>query len=428
MGTQRVFPQIVMGTLLVGIAAAGCGSSSDSDGPDATPTPTTTPTLSAFMSPTPSATVTPGPSDTPSLVTLGARLFFHETFDGNGRTCGTCHPPETGFTLTPELIASRPASDPLFVAERVPELAGLESPALMRGPRALILENVDGFDQPPVFRGVPHTFDLAFTAPFGWGGTEFQLDAFVGQAVRQHFPRTLRRVPGVDFRLPTAEETAAIVAFMQSTTLVPSGLLQFDFTSVMRSDAERRGAAVFFGGGKCAFCHGGSSFTNGGRFDTGVTRRPENVIPPPGCDPSCTPLGEREDRGGHRFFDVPTLLGLANSAPFFHDNSAATLREAVAHYTTPAFNASEGGAFTGGIELTEADVDEIAAFLAALTLCGDGRVTHGEPCDDGNDASGDGCRPNCTREVCGDGIVDPGEACDLGVGGAPDACTSRCGG
>src|SRR6185436_942387 len=136
-----------------------------------------------------------------------------------------------------------------------------------------------------------------------------------GQAVRQHFPRTLARVPGVDFRLPTAEETAALVAFMQSTTLVPSGVSTFDVTSVARTEAERRGLTIFFGSAKCGFCHNGPLLTSGGLFDTGVTRRPGNVVAPAGCDPSCTPLGEREDRNGHRFFDVPTLLGLANSAP-----------------------------------------------------------------------------------------------------------------
>ena len=434
METRNTLPPFVIGTLLFGVVVAGCGSSSDSDDPDATPTPTSTATVSAPSSPTPSPTMTAtgSPSPTPttrpgsSLVTEGARLFFQETFDGNGRTCGTCHPAETGFTLTPGFIASRPPTDPLFVAERIPELAGLEDPALMHGPRALILENVDGFDQPPVFRGVPHTFDLALTAPFGWGGTIFQLDEFVVAAVRQHFPRTLRRVPGVDFRLPTQEETAALVAFMQSTTLVPNGVTQFDFGSVVRTETQQRGEAVFFGNGKCSFCHDGPLLTGNGSFDTGVTRRTVNAAAPPGCDPSCMPLGEREDRNGHRAFNVPTLLGLANSAPYFHDNSAASIREAVAHYVSPEFNGSDGGSFLLGIQMTETEIDDVAAFLAALTLCGDGVATHGEPCDDGNAEIGDGCRPNCTLEACGDGIVDPGERCDTGVVGEPDDCTSRC--
>jgi hypothetical protein len=32
------------------------------------------------------------------------------------------------------------------------------------------------------------------------------------------------------------------------------------------------------------------------------------------------------------FFDVPPLYGIAKTAPYFHDNSAATLEEMVRHY------------------------------------------------------------------------------------------------
>jgi hypothetical protein len=41
----------------------------------------------------------------------GRRLFNHETFGGNGRTCSTCHSPSNG-TLTQEQIADRFAEDP----------------------------------------------------------------------------------------------------------------------------------------------------------------------------------------------------------------------------------------------------------------------------------------------------------------------------
>ena len=35
-------------------------------------------------------------------------------------------------------------------------------------------------------------------------------------------------------------------------------------------------------------------------------------------------------------------------------------------------------------------------------MCGDGRVSAGEECDDGNRANGDGWSPDCTREVVAD--------------------------
>ena len=71
-----------------------------------------------------------------------------------------------------------------------------------------------------------------------------------------------------------------------------------------------------------------------------------------------------------------------------------------------------------------------------LARCGDGvtQLGRGEQCDDGNGASGDGCTPNCTREVptgyacselCGNGVVEAGEACDRGGGTAGAARAAR---
>ena len=52
-----------------------------------------------------------------AFIAEGEDLFFNETFEGNGRTCGTCHPKDNNFTIDPAFIAKLPANDPLFVAE-----------------------------------------------------------------------------------------------------------------------------------------------------------------------------------------------------------------------------------------------------------------------------------------------------------------------
>src|SRR5437016_12924218 len=97
------------------------------------------------------------------LIAKGRDLFFNETFAGNGRTCGTCHPAENNFTIDPAFIATLPKDNPLFVAEFNPDLnENFENPALMRE-FGLILENLDGFDDLKnkfVMRGVPHTLGL----------------------------------------------------------------------------------------------------------------------------------------------------------------------------------------------------------------------------------------------------------------------------
>src|SRR5437867_247270 len=105
----------------------------------------------------------PPPDRQSQLVAKGQDLFFNETFGGNGRTCGTCHPAENNFTIDPAFIATLPKDNPLFVAEFNPALKeNFENPALMRE-FGLILENLDGFDDLKnkfVMRGVPHTLGL----------------------------------------------------------------------------------------------------------------------------------------------------------------------------------------------------------------------------------------------------------------------------
>ena len=52
--------------------------------------------------------IVPSPPDPQQkLVARGERIFFEETFEGNGRTCGTCHRAEDNFGLTPAFIATR---------------------------------------------------------------------------------------------------------------------------------------------------------------------------------------------------------------------------------------------------------------------------------------------------------------------------------
>src|SRR3990172_855529 len=99
------------------------------------------------------------PDPQATLIAKGKTIFFNETFNGNGRTCGTCHPLQNNFTLDPAFIATLPNTDALFVAEFNPDLKkNFENPRLMRQ-FGLILENLDGFDDLEnkfVMRGIPH--------------------------------------------------------------------------------------------------------------------------------------------------------------------------------------------------------------------------------------------------------------------------------
>ena len=74
-----------------------------------------------------------GPLAADPLIELGEQLFMEEDFDGNGRTCGTCHDPGESFGLTPQGVAVIFAADPLdplFIAENDPALSTLENRVL----------------------------------------------------------------------------------------------------------------------------------------------------------------------------------------------------------------------------------------------------------------------------------------------------------
>jgi mono/diheme cytochrome c family protein len=313
---------------------------------------------------------------TDQLVGRGAQLFFNESFAGNGRTCGTCHRAENNLTIDPAFIATLPQSDALFVPENVPALAQLENRTLLRS-RALILENVAGFDDPThvfVERSVNHTFSLALTediatgglatfpvAPpdhrLGWGGDgapgRGTLHEFALGAIVQHFPKSLARRPGVDFRIPTQEELDALEAFQLFTgrqkTLVATNL-QF------RDPHAARGRDLFNGQGACSACHFDLGQPVQGNFDTGVAALTPDLPQDSGF------LNGVFGEG----FNVPPLVEAADTAPLFHNNSANTIEDAVHFYTTDNFRFSSAGRGFF-VNLTSPDQEaDVASFLRVL--------------------------------------------------------------
>jgi IPT/TIG domain len=129
--------------------------------------------------------------------------------------------------------------------------------------------------------------------------------------------------------------------------------------------AQKRGRAAFFGPAKCSFCHSGTVLTDSGLFNTGVVNQ---IINSAGVDnlpcESSAPCGSRA-------FSVRQLFNIANLGPFFHDGSAATLRDAVAFYNSSFFNTSPGSQFVGGINLSAigpTTADDIVAFLEGISF------------------------------------------------------------
>jgi hypothetical protein len=349
-------------------------------------------------------------------INKGRQLFERGTFDGNGRTCATCHAAREGFALSPADVRRRKASDPLFIFEQVPALAALENGEALRA-RALICENVDGFRNddgsaiPCVLRSVPHTLSLSQSInpqtgfprvhALGWGGDGSARDGalrdFAVGAVVQHFTKSLDRVEGVDFRLPTARELDAMEAFQLSLgrqAPPPNVDPHIPGFLVFHDDAVTAGQTLFAGmpsrkgTRRCSGCH-----TDGGALndkaeneqrangndrmatapacffdaplDGGFGLTPVETVPKASfCANGAT--GDAISRGD-RFFSVPPAIEAANVPPFFHDNSADTLEEVVAFYRTDTFNESITGAGNGFL-FDNDQRDQIAAFVRALAV------------------------------------------------------------
>ena len=278
-------------------------------------------------------------------------------------------------------MARRAAGDPLFVHEQRPELAGLENAVALRQ-RALILENLDEFDRPGVLRSVMHLFALRLstnpqpgfplTHTLGWSGDgspgKGSLREFAVGAVVQHMPRSLERVEGRDFRLPTAQELDALEAFQLSLgrredinadPAIP-GHLVFRDANVTAGQKLFHGMPSRQGTRRCGGYHtGGGALNDLGQNEqraTGVSfhaNAPACLYPnTPGdggfgagqvfvrsrstfCAPGAA--GEVEFRG-NQFFSTQSIIEAADTGPFFHNNAAATLEEVVDHYRSDAFN------------------------------------------------------------------------------------------
>jgi len=323
------------------------------------------------------------------IVARGREIFLNETFNGNGRTCGTCHPEENNFTIDAAFIATLPKDNALFVAEFTPALKeNFENPTLMRQ-FGLILENLDGFSDLSskfVMRGVPHTLGLRHTVASpqgprtGWSADgapgDGSLRSFAVGAVTQHFTKTLARVPGVDFRLPTDEELDALQAFQLSLGRQEELALPLPLKGVV----PKRGQELFLDTtvAKCTICHSnaGANAVRGGQnvgnqnFNTGVENLPDQ---PARLTAQLVPPDDGFGNPGDGTFNTPSLVEAADTGPFFHNNSVETIEGAVAFYDGESFNNSPSGRFLAsqdpqgkGIELDATQIVAIAAFLRVI--------------------------------------------------------------
>jgi cytochrome c peroxidase len=305
-------------------------------------------------------------------VELGETLFNDVLLSKNQTTsCSTCHNPGLSFT---DGLAIAKGNEPTDKGER----------------------------------NTPTLFNRLFSSFQGWGGNAQSLDS---QAI---IPITAVH----EMNLPIEEAVARLRDnanysdwFMQlygeqpNASNLQHALATFQvakFSPRTRVDdyllgnknalnqTEQQGLALFEGKARCSGCHSGVNFTdesfrNNGVVDNGDRGRGRVT-------------GRNRD---HQLFKVPTLRQLAFTAPYMHDGSFATLREVIEAYNQGGNGNPMVDSDIRPLELSSEEIDQLEAFLLALSSPstgdgdGDGGGDDDDPATDSNTLSqGERLNPN----------------------------------
>lgn len=326
----------------------------------------------------------------------GKRLFEEEEFGGNGRACVTCHSTETG-SVSPAEVQARFAedpNDPLFRAKDSDDGTGssydrLKTWAIFKvsvptHPNCVPADDLAATEV-TLFRGTGNTINTAPLDPvLMLDGREDNLEDQALGAVHAHYDNTEE---------PDARDLERIAEFQHTRQFFSSDEL-YDFDNggappelpPGNTPAEIRGRRFFEPTGMCGKCHGGAMLNtkvgDGGRFSTSLVTAPVmTVLPRPNPnrtwrtknaqgnfvnriaeDPGrILQTGLRTDFG---LFKIPTLWNVKNTAPYFHNNSAADLDILLKHYqeffTRPPVVPGPDGILDDG------EIADIKAYLLLL--------------------------------------------------------------
>jgi len=330
-------------------------------------------------------TLKPDPSNRvsgkPEAIALGEKLFFEPRLSGTGSVlCASCHAPFRHF---------QDARARAF---------GLE----------------------PVDRNTLTVVNARFYRWFGWDGAQDSLwaqsirplvdsremratPAHIANTIRTLFPKDYeqafgRPVPKIDEEV-LVDVGKALAAYQE--TLV-SGRTPFDdFRDALQRGerdteypvAAQRGLRIFVGKGHCNVCHFGPQFTNGefadigvpffvapGRVDAGRQGGIEklkssrfNLLGPFSDDKSRSgATSTKHVQAQHRNFGefrVPGLRGVAQTAPYMHNGSLASLADVVKFYSELNEERlhADGEKILKPLRLTRQEAEDLRAFLESLS-------------------------------------------------------------
>ena len=226
-------------------------------------------------------------------------------------------------------------------------------------------------------RNTPTIFNRLFSTLQGWSGEapslntqalvpiqavhemNLPIDEAVARISREGgYASRFREVYG---QPPDPKNLAAALGAFMATRFAPPNRVDRYLAgdTAALSTAALRGLRLFEGKARCSGCHAGQNYTDESFRNNGLTRGPD-----PG---RATITGRARDRG---LFKVPTLRELERTAPYLHDGSLATLRDVVMAYNEGSTNRFPVDTDIRPLELSDGEVDDLVAFLRALSADG----------------------------------------------------------
>ncbi len=298
--------QLLVGSLSLGVIACG-----GAEPPAPEPEP---PAPSGFVPGPPAdfqAPVIPADNpQTPEKVALGRQLYFDARLSGDGsRSCYSCHLVENGLT------------------DGLPTAVGAFERALPRS--SPTLWNIAYHTQ---FYWDGRSDSLEAQAMAAWTGGNMGADADAVAAQLNEIEGYRAAFESVFGGPATPERVVQAIAAFERDSIY-CGDTAYDRwrrgDGSGMSEAAMRGAELFTAGAGCATCHSGVLFTDMLFHNVGIGMDAENPDLGRGGvtdEAECSTTADEPCQGA---FKTPTLRDVSRSAPYFHDGSVATLREAV---------------------------------------------------------------------------------------------------
>ncbi|MDX8412226.1 MAG: cytochrome c peroxidase [Mariprofundaceae bacterium] len=269
-------------------------------------------------------------------VKLGKQLFFDPRLSGDQSvSCASCHHPGLGW-----------------------------SDGLPRNTR---------FGGEALSRHTPTLINVAYYTSFFWDGRASSLEEQAAEHLRSPSMRgseafivadTLAALPEYRRQFQQAfgknaislDNIAAAIAAFERTIISSNSPFDRwqagDQTAI--SESAKRGFKLFTTRAMCTFCHNGPNFSDSRFHNIGV-----NSIDPGRFEVS----NSNSDRNA---FKTPGLRHIALTPPYMHDGSKVTLRSVLEFYNRGG-DRPGGGNKLSPLGLSDAELDDLLAFLLALT-------------------------------------------------------------